>query len=145
MLCGHRVAGRTCRRARVVSEPLSEYQQWTCSHAGVFTDAGEGIRYVSRSRLTATALPGGGDFYRFDEDLVLFAAAHRPMRSLVRCRHQPRSCDLRKQSSGSIALPVEQEGARRPRRAAGLPPSDWLSDIQSVELLHIAPSYSCGQ
>ncbi|GAA3298438.1 hypothetical protein GCM10020218_086080 [Dactylosporangium vinaceum] len=26
MLRGHRTAGRSCRRARVVSEPLSEYQ-----------------------------------------------------------------------------------------------------------------------
>jgi hypothetical protein len=72
MLRGHRTAGRTCRRARVVSEPLSDYQRWTISHADVFVGAGEDIRYVSRRRLTTVALPGSGDFYVFDSALVLF-------------------------------------------------------------------------
>lgn len=31
MLRGHRAAGRTCRRARIVSEPISDYQRWTQS------------------------------------------------------------------------------------------------------------------
>jgi hypothetical protein len=72
MLHGHRAAGRTCRRARIVSEPLSDYQRWTLSHAPLFIDAGEDIRYVRRSRLATVALPGSGDFYVFDDDLVLF-------------------------------------------------------------------------
>jgi hypothetical protein len=72
MLRGHRAAGRTCRRARVVSEPVSDYQRWTLSHAQVFIDAGEEIRYLPRPRLTAVALPGSGDFYVFDDQLVLF-------------------------------------------------------------------------
>lgn len=72
MLRGHRAAGRTCRRARVVSEPLSDYQRWTLSHAEVFTAAGEDIRYAPRPRLTTVALPGSGDFYVFDDALVLF-------------------------------------------------------------------------
>ena len=72
MLAGHRAAGRTCRRARVVSEPLTEYQQWVLSHARLFTDAGEDIGYVPRPRLTTTWLPGSGDFYVFDDNLVMF-------------------------------------------------------------------------
>ena len=72
MLRGHSVAGRTCRRARVVSEPLSEYQRWTLSHAAVFVDAGEEIRYASRRLLSTVPLPGSGDFYVFDDELVLF-------------------------------------------------------------------------
>jgi len=72
MLRGHRAAGRTCRRARVVSEPLSDYQRWTRSHAHVFVDAGEDIGYVPRPRLATTLLPGSGDFYVFDDELVLF-------------------------------------------------------------------------
>ena len=72
MLREHRTAGRTCRRARVVSEPLSEYQQWVLSSAALFTDAGEDIRYVPRPRLTMTSLPGSGDFYVFDDNLVMF-------------------------------------------------------------------------
>ncbi|HEX6683717.1 MAG TPA: hypothetical protein VF062_13020 [Candidatus Limnocylindrales bacterium] len=72
MLRGHRAAGRSCRRARVVSEPLSDYQRWTLSHAEVFIDAGEDIRYVPRPRLAKVLLPGSGDFYVFDDKLVLF-------------------------------------------------------------------------
>lgn len=72
MLRDHRTAGRTCRRARIVSEPVSDYQQWTRSHAHLFIDAGEDIRYVPRRQLTTVALPGSGDFYIFDDNLVLF-------------------------------------------------------------------------
>lgn len=72
MLRGHRSAGRSCRRARVVSEPLSDYQRWTVSHADVFVDAGEDIRYIARPRLVAVMLPGSGDFYVFDNKVVLF-------------------------------------------------------------------------
>jgi hypothetical protein len=81
MLRGHHAAGRTCRRARVVSEPLSDYQRWTISHAQAFVDAGEDIRYVNRPRLTEVFLPGSGDFYVFDDEVVLFPA-------LCRGRHQ---------------------------------------------------------
>jgi hypothetical protein len=69
---GHRSAGRSCRRARVVSEPLSDYQRWTMSHAQAFIDAGEEIRYVPRPRLVTVLLPGSGDFYVFDNETVLF-------------------------------------------------------------------------
>jgi hypothetical protein len=72
MLRGHREAGRTCRRARIVSEPLSDYQRWTQDHVRLFIEAGEDIRYVSRPRLATVPLPGSGDFYVFDDELVLF-------------------------------------------------------------------------
>lgn len=72
LMRSHRTAGRSCRRARVVSEPLSEYQRWTISHANVFVDAGEDIRYIPRPRLATVSLPGSGDFYVFDGKLVLF-------------------------------------------------------------------------
>ena len=72
MLRGHRAAGRACRRLRVVSEPLSDYQQWVLSHARLFADAGEDIRYVPRPKLATALLPGSGDFYVFDDQLVMF-------------------------------------------------------------------------
>ncbi|MGI9002073.1 MAG: DUF6879 family protein [Pseudonocardia sp.] len=72
MLRGHRTAGRTCQRARIVSEPLADYQRWTLSHAEMFINAGEDIRYLHRPRLTTIALPGSGDFYVFDDELALF-------------------------------------------------------------------------
>src|SRR5262249_18629585 len=72
MLRGHRAAGRTCRRARIVSEPINDYQRWSLSLAGMFVDAGEDIRYLPRPRLTTVLLPGSGDFYIFDDELVFF-------------------------------------------------------------------------
>lgn len=72
MLREHRAAGRTCRRARVVSEPFSDYQRWTFSHVDQFVGAGEDIRYISRHRLIDVVLPGTGDFYVFDDRLALF-------------------------------------------------------------------------
>lgn len=72
LIRSHRAAGRSCRRARIVSEPLSEYQRWTLSHAARFIDAGEEIAFVPRRQLTNVALPGSGDFYVFDDKLVLF-------------------------------------------------------------------------
>ncbi|HEX8346710.1 MAG TPA: hypothetical protein VF657_18495 [Actinoplanes sp.] len=72
MLREHRAAGRTCRRLRIVSEPVSTYQRWVLSHAEMIINAGEDIRYVPRPRLTTVALPGSGDFYVFDDELVLF-------------------------------------------------------------------------
>jgi len=72
LLREHRRAGRICRRARIVSEPLSDYQQWTLSHARLFADAGEEIRYAPRPLLVEIPLPGSGDFYVFDNKTVLY-------------------------------------------------------------------------
>jgi hypothetical protein len=72
MLRSHRAAGRTCRRARIVSEPVSDYQRWVLSYVHLFTDAGEDTRYVPRPRLKPVQLPGSGDFYIFDNKTVLF-------------------------------------------------------------------------
>ena len=47
MLRGHRAAGRSCRRARVVSEPFSDYQRWTFSHVDRFVEAG--LRRTARA------------------------------------------------------------------------------------------------
>lgn len=67
----HVAAGRTVRRARVVSEPLSDYQRWSHSIAQPMVDAGEDIRWVPRRRVSSVAIPGN-DFYLFDNRLVVF-------------------------------------------------------------------------
>jgi hypothetical protein len=73
--CGtvrHHVAvGRTVRRARIVSEPLSDYQRWSYSIAQPMVDAGEDIRWVPRRLVSSIAIPGN-DFYLFDDRLVVF-------------------------------------------------------------------------
>jgi len=67
----HVKAGRSVRRVRVVSEPLSEYQRWSRSIAHPMVEAGEDIRWVPRRRVSSTCLPGN-DFYLLDNELVVF-------------------------------------------------------------------------
>lgn len=67
----HVRAGRTVRRARIISEPLSDYQRWSYSIAHPMVEAGEDIRWVPR-RLTSTICVPGNDFYLLDDELVVF-------------------------------------------------------------------------
>lgn len=64
-------AGKSVRRARIVSEPLSDYQRWSHSIAQPMVDAGEDIRWVPRHLLSTTLIPGN-DFYLFDDSLLVF-------------------------------------------------------------------------
>lgn len=50
-------AGRSVRRARIVSEPLSDYQRWSYSIAQPMVDAGEDIRWVPRRLVATTLIP----------------------------------------------------------------------------------------
>ncbi len=70
-LRGHVAAGKVVRRARVVSEPLSDYQRWNYSIAHPMVDSGEDIRWLPRALVSSLALPGN-DFYLFDDRLVVF-------------------------------------------------------------------------
>jgi hypothetical protein len=67
----HVEAGRSVRRARIVSEPLSDYQCWSHSIAHPMVDAGEDIRWVPRERVSSLAIPGN-DYYLLDDRLVVF-------------------------------------------------------------------------
>ena len=75
----HVQADRSIRRARVVSEPLSNYQRWSYGIAYPMVEAGEDIRWVPR-RLSSIALPGN-DFYLFDDPpcAVLAVCGKRPV------------------------------------------------------------------
>lgn len=67
----HVSAGKSVRRARIVSEPLSDYQHWSHSIAQPMVDAGEDIRWTPRRLVSSVAIPGN-DFYLFDDELVVF-------------------------------------------------------------------------
>ncbi|MFI6761638.1 DUF6879 family protein [Micromonospora sp. NPDC050417] len=67
----HVKAGKSVRRARIVSEPLSEYQRWSHSIAGPMVEAGEDIRWVPRRLVSSVPIPGN-DFYLFDNRLAVF-------------------------------------------------------------------------
>jgi hypothetical protein len=49
----HVKAGKSVRRARIVSEPLSDYQRWSYSIAYPMVEAGEDIRWVPRRRASS--------------------------------------------------------------------------------------------
>jgi len=66
-----RQAGRAFRRARIVSEPVSDYQRWVLEDSHLFVDAGEDIRWVPRRLVSTIPLPGN-DFWLFDDQLVIF-------------------------------------------------------------------------
>ena len=65
------VAGKIFRRARIVSEPLSDYQRWVRELTPLFVEAGEDTRWVPRRRVSTVPLPGN-DFWLFDDELVIF-------------------------------------------------------------------------
>ncbi|MGH3797785.1 MAG: DUF6879 family protein [Pseudonocardiaceae bacterium] len=67
----HVSAGKSVRRARIVSEPLSDYQRWSYSIAHPMVEAGEYIRWIPRRLVSSVALPGN-DFYLFDDHLAVF-------------------------------------------------------------------------
>ncbi|AHH17961.1 hypothetical protein NONO_c31740 [Nocardia nova SH22a] len=67
----HIAAGRSVRRARIVSEPLSDYQRWSHSIADPMVAAGEDIRWVPRRLVSSIGIPGN-DFYLFDDRAVVF-------------------------------------------------------------------------
>ena len=64
-------AGKLVRRARIISEPLSDYQRWSYGIAQSMVDAGEDIRWVPRRLVSSVAIPGN-DFYLVDNRLVVF-------------------------------------------------------------------------
>nr|WP_246494138.1 DUF6879 family protein [Streptomyces zagrosensis] len=61
--------GVAIRRARIVSEPVSEYIHY--EHSGTFTNvaAGEQVRWLPRRQASDISLPGN-DFWLFDGRLV---------------------------------------------------------------------------
>ncbi len=67
----HAAGGRPVRRARIVSEPLSDYQRWSHAIAEPMVAAGEDIRWVPRRLVSSLSFPGN-DFYLFDDRLVVF-------------------------------------------------------------------------
>lgn len=66
-----RARGVTVRRARIVSEPVTEYIRF--EYAGTYNviTAGEEVRWLPRRQASDIALPGN-DFWLFDGRLALF-------------------------------------------------------------------------
>ncbi len=64
--------GVVVRRARIISEPVTDYIAWEHSvTASTNIAAGEQVRWLPRRQASDLALPGN-DFWLFDETLVLW-------------------------------------------------------------------------
>ncbi|MDI3419494.1 DUF6879 family protein [Streptomyces luteolus] len=63
--------GVEMRRARIVSEPVSEYIQYEHAGTQLNIDAGEQVRWLPRRQASDIALPGN-DFWIYDGQLVKF-------------------------------------------------------------------------
>jgi hypothetical protein len=66
-----RSGGRTVRRARVVSEPVTDYIRYEWAGTDPIVAAGEDIRWLPRRLASGFALPGN-DFWLFDDQTVVF-------------------------------------------------------------------------
>jgi len=64
-----RARGVVVRRARIVSEPVTEYIRYEHAGTAVNVAAGEEVRWLPRRRASDLALPGN-DFWLFDGELV---------------------------------------------------------------------------
>ncbi|MFI6051693.1 DUF6879 family protein [Streptomyces violascens] len=63
--------GVVMRRARIVSEPVSEYIKYEHAGTPLNIEAGESVRWLPRRQASDIALPGN-DFWLFDERVVRF-------------------------------------------------------------------------
>lgn len=64
-------AGKTLRRLRVVSEPVTAYIQFEWLDAAELVKAGEDVRWLPRRDASPLLLPGN-DFWLFDNETVAF-------------------------------------------------------------------------
>lgn len=63
--------GVVMRRARIVSEPVTDYIRWEHAATVLNVGAGEQVRWLPRRNASDIALPGN-DFWLIDDRLVMF-------------------------------------------------------------------------
>lgn len=71
MMSDHQAAGRTVRRLRVISEPVTDYIRFEWLDAHELARLGEDVRWLPRQRASALFLPGN-DLWCFDRETVVF-------------------------------------------------------------------------
>lgn len=63
--------GKTLRRLRIISEPVTDYIMFEWLDAAMLVRAGEDVRWLPRRNASALLLPGN-DFWMFDGETVVF-------------------------------------------------------------------------
>lgn len=64
-------ARKVFKRARIISEPVTDYIRYEWAGAGLNVEAGEQIKWLPRRLASSLALPGN-DFWLFDDSTVVF-------------------------------------------------------------------------
>lgn len=64
-------AGKVFRRARIISEPVTDYIRYEWEGTDLNVAAGEEIKWLPRRLASGIALPGN-DFWLFDDSTVVF-------------------------------------------------------------------------
>src|SRR5207249_8109623 len=65
-------AGKHVRRARIISESVSDYIRFEWAGTDVLVEAGEEVRWLPRRLASPIPLPGN-DFWLFDATTVVFS------------------------------------------------------------------------
>jgi hypothetical protein len=65
-------AGKRVRRARIISEPVTDYIRFEWAGTQVLVEAGEEVRWLPRRLASPIALPGN-DFWLIDSGTVVFS------------------------------------------------------------------------
>jgi hypothetical protein len=71
LMRANREAGKTLRRLRIVSEPVTDYIRFEWLDAFNLVKAGEDVRWLPRRRTSKLLLPGN-DYWLFDGKTVAF-------------------------------------------------------------------------
>jgi hypothetical protein len=64
-------AGKTLRRLRIVSEPVTRYIRFEWLDAAKLVECGEDVRWLPRRKASTLLLPGN-DYWMFDRETVVF-------------------------------------------------------------------------
>ncbi|MET7403463.1 DUF6879 family protein [Dactylosporangium sp. NPDC005572] len=71
LMAANRAAGKTLRRLRIVSEPVTKYIYFEWLDAFNLVKAGEEVRWLPRRQASTLLLPGN-DYWLFDNETVTF-------------------------------------------------------------------------
>ena len=69
LMAANRAEGKTLRRLRIVSEPVTDYIRFEWLDAFKLVEAGEEVRWLPRRRASTLLLPGN-DYWLFDNETV---------------------------------------------------------------------------
>jgi hypothetical protein len=72
LIRGVTTSNRRVRRARIISEPVTDYIRYEWASTAVNIEAGEDVRWLPRQLASTIALPGN-DFWLFDGETVVFS------------------------------------------------------------------------